>query len=51
MFLAGAIFVLTIVLVIWQQCGLSIGWTATMGALLPRRCRDDVAPLRREHHD
>lgn len=34
MFLAGAIFVLTIVLVIWQPRGLSIGWTATMGALL-----------------
>lgn len=32
--LAGAIFVLTIVLVIWQPRGLGIGWSAMLGAIL-----------------
>lgn len=34
MWLAGAIFVFTIVLVIWQPKGLGIGWSATLGAVL-----------------
>ncbi|ELZ5939148.1 arsenic transporter [Providencia vermicola] len=34
MFIAVFIFVLTITLVIWQPKGLSIGWSATIGAIL-----------------
>lgn len=34
MWLAGAIFVITIVLVIWQPKGLGIGWSACFGAIL-----------------
>lgn len=34
MLLAGSLFLFTLVLVIWQPGGLSIGWSASIGAIL-----------------
>ena len=34
MLLAGTIFAITLLLVIWQPRGLGIGWSASAGALL-----------------
>ncbi len=34
MFLAGSILLLTLALIIWQPRGLSIGWSAGIGAVL-----------------
>ncbi|MBD3814786.1 MAG: arsenical efflux pump membrane protein ArsB, partial [Betaproteobacteria bacterium] len=34
MLIAAAIFVFTLILVIWQPRGLGVGWSASLGALL-----------------
>ncbi len=38
MLVAVAIFIATIVLVIWQPKGLGVGWSATLGAILALAC-------------
>ncbi|HDH0717807.1 TPA: arsenic transporter [Klebsiella aerogenes] len=38
MLLAGSLFLFTLVLVIWQPRGLSIGWSASIGAVLALAC-------------
>ena len=38
MLVAIAIFLVTIVLVIWQPKGLGVGWSATLGAILALAC-------------
>lgn len=38
MLIAAGIFLLTIVLVIWQPKGLGVGWSATLGAMLALAC-------------
>lgn len=38
MLIALAIFLLTIILVIWQPAGLGVGWSALGGALLALLC-------------
>ncbi len=34
MLIAAAVFVFTLILVIWQPKGLGVGWSASIGALL-----------------
>ena len=34
MFVAVAVFLFTLILVIWQPKGLGVGWSATFGAII-----------------